>query len=99
RQAHVLGRVRKDPRYRGAAGNPGRRSSQRLNPRAFFGRRKEQTMTEVTDAPARADAQTRSSTHGAPVWYELMTTDAEGAKAFYDAVVGWTIGEAAPEFN
>ena len=56
-------------------------------------------MTEVTDAPARADAQTRSSTHGAPVWYELMATDAEGAKAFYDAVVGWTIGEAAPEFN
>ena len=28
-----------------------------------------------------------------------MTPDAEGAKAFYDAVVGWNIGEAAPEFN
>ncbi len=29
------------------------------------------------------------------IWYELMTTDSVGAKAFYDAVVGWTI-DAAP---
>jgi hypothetical protein len=28
-----------------------------------------------------------------------MTPDPEGSKAFYDAVVGWNIGEAAPEFN
>lgn len=28
---------------------------------------------------------------GAWIWYELMTTDAAGAKAFYEAVVGWTI--------
>lgn len=28
---------------------------------------------------------------GAFIWYELMTTDPEGAKAFYDAVVGWDI--------
>jgi len=25
------------------------------------------------------------------IWYELMTTDPDGAKAFYDAVVGWDI--------
>lgn len=25
------------------------------------------------------------------IWYELMTTDLDGAKAFYDAVVGWRI--------
>lgn len=25
------------------------------------------------------------------IWYELMTTDQVGAKAFYDAVVGWNI--------
>ncbi|WP_420606087.1 VOC family protein [Novosphingopyxis sp.] len=25
------------------------------------------------------------------IWYELMTTDPEGAKAFYDAVAGWDI--------
>jgi predicted enzyme related to lactoylglutathione lyase len=58
-------------------------------------------MTDVTDAPARpeANAQARSSTHGSLVWYELITADPEGAKAFYDPVVGWTIGEAAPEFN
>jgi predicted enzyme related to lactoylglutathione lyase len=28
---------------------------------------------------------------GAFIWYELMTPDAAGAKAFYDAVVGWDI--------
>jgi len=28
---------------------------------------------------------------GSWIWYELMTTDAAGAKAFYDAVVGWNI--------
>lgn len=36
---------------------------------------------------------------GAFIWYELMTDDAAGAKAFYDAVVGWDIdaGNSAPE--
>lgn len=29
--------------------------------------------------------------HGSFIWYELMTTDPAEAKAFYDAVVGWTI--------
>jgi len=33
------------------------------------------------------------------IWYELMTTDADGAKAFYDAVAGWTIGEGVAEFG
>ncbi|MBU6267416.1 MAG: VOC family protein [Sphingomonadales bacterium] len=32
-----------------------------------------------------------STLHGSWIWYELMTTDAAGAKAFYDAVVGWNI--------
>lgn len=34
---------------------------------------------------------------GSWIWYELMTGDPEGAKAFYDAVVGWSIipGSAA----
>jgi len=30
---------------------------------------------------------------GEYIWYELMTSDIEGARAFYEAVVGWTIGE------
>jgi predicted enzyme related to lactoylglutathione lyase len=33
------------------------------------------------------------------IWYELMTTDADGAKAFYDAVVGWSFGEGAEEYQ
>ena len=32
---------------------------------------------------------------GSFIWYELMTTDAHGAKAFYDAVVGWDIDGAS----
>lgn len=32
---------------------------------------------------------------GSFIWYELVTPDPDGAKAFYDAVVGWTVaGEA-----
>jgi len=34
------------------------------------------------------------------IWYELMTPDPEGSKAFYDGVVGWNIsGEGPPEYN
>lgn len=43
--------------------------------------------------------ESRSNPHGDFIWYELMTNDAEGAKAFYDAVVGWNIGEGVAEFN
>jgi len=51
-----------------------------------------------TDAPAiREDGGPNPS--GDFIWYELMTADPEGAKAFYDAVIGWTISEGAPEFN
>ena len=35
-----------------------------------------------------------SNPHGRFVWYELMTTDVEGAKAFYGKVVGWGSREA-----
>ena len=28
---------------------------------------------------------------GAFIWYELMTPDPDGAKAFYDAVIGWDV--------
>ena len=30
--------------------------------------------------------------HGRFVWYELITTEAEAAKAFYGKVMGWGIG-------
>jgi len=35
------------------------------------------------------------SSHGCFVWYELTTTDAEAAKAFYAAVVGWGLRDAS----
>ncbi|HJU77399.1 MAG TPA: VOC family protein, partial [Sphingomicrobium sp.] len=45
-----------------------------------------------TDTPAQEAAQARGRPlRGSHIWYELMTTDPEGAKAFYDAVVGWDI--------
>lgn len=34
--------------------------------------------------------------HGTPIWYELMTPDHAAAKAFYDAVIGWTVGDRPP---
>ena len=30
---------------------------------------------------------------GSPTWYELMTTDADGAQAFYADIVGWRIAD------
>lgn len=57
-------------------------------------------MTDVReDVAARDTKENRSDPKGAFIWYELMTPDPEGAKAFYDAVVGWNIGEGAPEFQ
>lgn len=54
-------------------------------------------MSEVTDAPAKTEASARPRPlHGSHVWYELITPDPEGAKGFYDAVVGWSVGERAP---
>lgn len=32
-----------------------------------------------------------ANAQGSPIWYELMTSDADAAKRFYDDVVGWTI--------
>ncbi|MGN6058315.1 MAG: VOC family protein [Sphingomicrobium sp.] len=55
-------------------------------------------MTDVREASAPS-TRTDSAQQGGFIWYELMTPDAEGSKAFYDAVVGWNIGEAAPEYG
>lgn len=32
-----------------------------------------------------------SALHGSLIWYELMTTDPDGAKTFYEPITGWTI--------
>ena len=55
-------------------------------------------MTDVRDeAVATAPANDRDSDTGNFIWYELMTPDPAGAKAFYDSVVGWNI-EAQSQF-
>jgi len=56
-------------------------------------------MSEVIDAPQSATSNLESTTsaQGSHIWYELLTPDPEGAKAFYGAVVpGWTIGDRIP---
>jgi predicted enzyme related to lactoylglutathione lyase len=54
-------------------------------------------MSELTDAPVQEATLSHRPLQGSHVWYELMTTDPDGAKAFYDKVVpGWSIGERVP---
>jgi len=38
---------------------------------------------------------TMTNPNGSFIWYELMTNDPDGAKAFYDSVVGWTIADGS----
>lgn len=49
------------------------------------------TLDSSTDCTRQASM---SGSHGRFVWYELMTTDLEAAKAFYGKVVGWGTREA-----
>jgi len=55
-------------------------------------------MTDVREASAPTQQATQGP-RGDFIWYELMTPDPDGAKAFYDAVVGWNVGEGVPEYN
>ncbi len=38
-----------------------------------------------------------ANAEGTPIWYELLTTDAEGAQRFYADVVGWSIAPSGME--
>lgn len=55
-------------------------------------------MTDVlTDAAPTAREGSRNP-HGSHIWYELLTTDAEQATAFYESVVpGWKVGPPLSE--
>ena len=48
-------------------------------------------MTDVRDAVAPALQETRGKPRGNFIWYELLTSDPQGSKVFYDSVVGWDI--------
>lgn len=34
--------------------------------------------------------------HGFPIWYELLSNDADASRTFYEAVIGWTVHAADP---
>ena len=50
-------------------------------------------MSVTTETLSRSASNEDSKTNRAGdfIWYELITPDPDGAKAFYDAVVGWSI--------
>ena len=56
-------------------------------------------MTDVRSEPVPSPAEGGArNPHGSYIWYELLTTDAEGAKAFYESIVpGWRFGPPSPE--
>jgi len=56
-------------------------------------------MSDVHTQPAPTLQESAPQQGGGFIWYELMTSDAEVAKDFYEAVVGWQVGPAAAEFN
>ena len=57
-------------------------------------------MSDLIDAPMSDDgAATCGKSHGSHIWYELMTSDSDGAKLFYDAVIGWDIEPAHDEIG
>jgi len=39
------------------------------------------------------------NTHGAFTWFELATTDVEGAKKFYSELLGWKFDSMGPDFG
>lgn len=55
--------------------------------------------TQSAPTKTQPSSQEASPKTGGYIWYELMTPDAEAAKEFYDAVVGWNIGPAVAEYN
>lgn len=57
-------------------------------------------MSDVRTESAPASTTNGRNPHGTHIWYELLTTDAEGAKAFYEAVVsGWTFGPPSADHH
>lgn len=56
-------------------------------------------MTDVRTAPTPTLGEEQPKPEGDFIWYELMTADAEGSKQFYDALIGWNIGEPAAEYK
>ena len=52
-------------------------------------------MTDVRTEDAPATSERNRDPTGDFIWYELLTSDADGAKAFYDSVVGWNIDAQA----
>src|SRR3546814_5259621 len=66
-----------------------RRSSTPDIPPFSRGRASNVAPNSRTPAPRRRETMTNPK--GSFIWYELITSDPDGAARFYGAVVGWTI--------
>jgi predicted enzyme related to lactoylglutathione lyase len=53
---------------------------------------------DVWEPKAQPGTDVDPALHGAPSWFEVMTTDVPRATAFYSALFGWK-GKAEPVFN
>jgi predicted enzyme related to lactoylglutathione lyase len=54
-------------------------------------------MTDTLTTAPTTSRESRTKLQGSHIWYELMTTDPDGAKRFYEAVVpGLAIGDRLP---
>lgn len=56
-------------------------------------------MTDVRNDTEPSLVEDKPQNRGDFIWYELMTTNPDRAKNFYDSVVGWDIGSAIAEYN
>jgi len=56
------------------------------------------TMSDIAAAEPAMLPKTTQNTHGSPIWYELLTQNAESAARFYQALVpGWIVGPPSPD--
>jgi len=57
-------------------------------------------MTDIRDdVQTTTTSKAPANSGGEFIWYELMSPDPEGSKAFYDAVIGWSVGEPVAEYG
>src|SRR5262245_60346085 len=56
--------------------------------------------SDTAAMPRRSPVVRRASAPtGAPIWIDVMTSNAEATKAFYGSLFGWTVVDPGPEYG